>query len=104
MLEKKKRKGCSVQKQEKTREKEKHQHRWNNTTTDSITSNTNGQITAVKRQSASYVPPLHNKKLKPYMIKGIRNTYESNLTKAEQDRKGQIAVMNSQSKYQPSCH
>lgn len=100
MLEKKKRKGCSVQKQEKTREKEKHQHRWNNTTTDLITL----KITAVKRQSVSYVPPLHNKKLKPYMIKGIRNTYESNLTKAEQDRKGQIAVMNSQSKYQPSCH
>lgn len=88
MLEKKKRKGCSVQKQEKTREKEKHQHRWNNTTTDSITSNTNGQITAVKRQSASYVPPLHNKTLRPYMIKRVRNTYETSqkLSKTAKDK------------------
>ena len=29
------------------------------------------------------------KKLKPYTIKGIWNTYEWNLAKAEQDRKGQ---------------
>ena len=42
------------------------------------------------RQSVSYMPPSHNKELKPYTIKGIRNTYESNLPKAKQEHKGQI--------------
>jgi len=54
MLEKKKKKGCSIQKQEKTREKEKHPHRRNNTTTDLITWNTNGQIAAVKTKCVLY--------------------------------------------------
>lgn len=63
-MKKEKRKGCQS-KAEKTREKEKHQHRWNNRATDLITL----KITAVKKTKCVLCATLHNKKLKPYMIR-----------------------------------